>query len=261
MAKISYADVNYGQQNNSTQNQKKEWFALKNNGDQALVRIMEDSLENLEILTVHQDWFNGKRIKINCIREANDPIDACPLCKAESDLTQKVFIRLLEYAPDGTATPKIWERPASFVKIIKSKLDNYGPLSECLFTITRCGVAGDVNTTYNIDFAPPMKYPVENFPKQNGCFNNYSALGTAVFDKSFDELSYFIQNKEFPSKKSEGNAQANAQATAPAPAPAPVPQPAYEEIPVQAQPKPTAPSNQAPWGNQPQQVQKPKRYY
>jgi len=255
MAKLSYADVSQNQQNNS-QNQKTEWFALKNNGDQAIVRIMEDSLEGLEILTIHPSTLNGKFIKVNCIKDIKDPVDRCPLCASGAQVQQRVFIKLLVYGPDGSVTPKIWERSTAYAKTLKSKMDNYGPLSDHIFIITRCGEAGDIKTTYNIDYAPPAVYPETKYPKDVNAFSNYSVLGNAVFDKNFDELSYFIQNKEFPSKKKSVDVEPDNSVPSYTPTPSNQPvnppmEPAYTTEQTQ---------NSVPW-KQPRQVERPKRYY
>lgn len=261
MAKISYDAVSFGQQNSSTSNQKVEWFSLKNDGDSALVRIMEDSLETLEILTVHPINLNGKFVKANCIRDITDSIEKCPLCASGAEVQQRVYLKLLVYSAPGSApVPKVWERSASFVKVIQSKLESYGPLSDCLFTIKRCGERGNLKTTYNIDYAPPQAYPPESYKKQPELFTNYSAVGAAVFDKSFNDLAYYVEHHEFPSSQTSTAAVS--------------PQiPAYE--PVVSAPTPAAPftppsnpapspsidpTGQLPW-EQPAQVERPKRYY
>lgn len=263
MAKISYDAINYGQQA-SSDSSKIGWFSLKNDGDTALVRIMEDSMEGLEILTVHPIKLNEKYVKVNCIRELRDPAEKCPLCSRGNEIQQRAYLKLVVYDPEtGEPTPKIWERSASFVKIIQGKLESYGPLSKSLFIIRRCGEKGDLKTTYNIDYAPPQVYPVEKYAPHPEFFAGYTAVGTAVFDKNYDELSYYVSKGEFPSNKSpqeNTSYQDTIEMSQPAYAPVPpitpeAPSTANEPAPMQ-----TPAQQTMPW-DQPASVQRPKRYY
>lgn len=199
MSEISYESYNKMKEQRdamSNQGPRVGYFSLKNHGDEALVRIMHDSTDSFDMLVVHQHQVNGKWRNINCLRAPSDPIANCPFCAAEKPLKSKIYIHLIEYTKDenGTVvgTPKLWERPASYVDTLKNLLDNYGPLSEHLFKIKRNGVAGDMQTSYNIMYAPPTMFPNEVYKKDSKAFENVKALGTAVLNRTAKQMQEML---------------------------------------------------------------------
>ena len=120
------------------------FFSLKNDGEEAIVRIMCDSMADLEIMTVHPITVGASAFpnrQVNCLRDPREPLEMCPLCAAGEKVKQKVFIRMLQYDPvTREAKPVVWDRVASiFAPKIKSFLDNYGPLSHIMCKIIRHG--------------------------------------------------------------------------------------------------------------------------
>lgn len=283
MAKISYAEAYSSQTNeNNGKYPTINWFSLKDDHARAVVRFMEDSVETLDILTVHAVNFNNATLKANCIRDAHDPVEKCPLCARGDALIQKVYVKLLRYNEDQngnvTISTEIWERPVGFIKELQNKITNYGPLKNNLFIVTRNGARGDTNTRYTVDFAPAPMYSPEKYPMIPDAFANFKLVGNKVLDKSYDELMYYVShNNTFPAKE-------NASQAAPAPTYAPNDysnfpseqdlQPSYApsatptvppmpvQNPVTPNPAPAQPqANTMPWDNVPQQVQRPTRYY
>lgn len=196
---VSYQDFqNENQQLNSNQGARTRigFFALKNDGDEAIVRIMHDSVDDFDIMYVHNATINGKMRKVNCIRNAYDELDKCPFCAAGKPINKRLYIHLIEYTKDQegkiVATPKIWERSSEYINRLKNLCQEYAPLSDNIFKIKRNGVAGSVDTTYDIMFANPNLYRSDIYIKDNNLFNNIKALGTAVFDKSYDELAKLL---------------------------------------------------------------------
>lgn len=246
MAQINLNDVFVGNdtQQNSTQ---VGFFNLQNDGDEAVVRFMVDSLEDLEILTVHDIYVDGKFRQISCVRDPRDPIEKCPLCAKDERIKQVVFIKMLQYVntPNGVdVKPVVWQRNAStYAFRIKGYLDNYGPLSQILCKVIRHGAKGDMKTTYDIiPNLSPVQFPQENFPIVTEAFNNYKALGRVVLDKSTEEINTFIQTGSFPN-----NSEENATIT---------PQPQYNNT----MPNFEVPSS--PFDEQPAEgMQRPTRYY
>ena len=53
---------------------------MKNDGDEAIVRIMHDSPETFDIVTNHTVTIDGKYRSVNCIREIGQPVTNCPFC-------------------------------------------------------------------------------------------------------------------------------------------------------------------------------------
>lgn len=222
MAKISFNNID-DEVSNSGGNYSNnvEFFTLKNDGDEAIVRFMCDSVDDFEIIACHDVTIDGKYRKVNCLRNPREPLDNCPLCKRGDRVNQRFFIKLLKYeqAPgqDGrtVVTPKacIWERSTGYARTLKSYIDNYGPLSDVICKIIRHGKAGDMQTTYEI--VPNLSKVVfkdEVFVKDPTLFGDFESFGTLVMDRTFDEVTHFVVNGSFPARQSQQNS-ANAEAT------------------------------------------------
>lgn len=179
-----------------------ESFVLKNDGDEALVRFMHDDVSSFDIVTTHSVTINGKFRSVNCLRNPKEPMENCPLCASGANTQNVMFIHLIEYRMDDknniVPVPKVWARGLSYATRIKSLINEYGPLSQCLFKIHRNGAAGSRETSYDILFAPDRIYPSQNYPIPEGAFENYSATGTIVLDKSFEDLSVFVNTGRMP---------------------------------------------------------------
>ena len=202
MAKINFDQISTNNDNNS--GFSVGFFNLKNDGDEAVVRIMHDNTASFDLVTTHPIQIGNKYRRVNCIRDPREPMDNCPLCKSGAKVQQRFYIHLIQYVKDeqGNIIPqaKIWERSASYAVTIKNLIDEYGPLSDCIFKIRRNGEAGSMNTTYSILYGNPQVYRPEFYPKDDSAFENYSVVGGVVMDKNFDELSEFIATGEFPQK-------------------------------------------------------------
>lgn len=212
MAQININDV-YTAGDNNQQNQI-GFFNLQNDGDEAVVRFMVDSLEDLEILTVHDIFVNGKFRQVSCVRDPREPIEKCPLCSKGEKIKQVVFIKMIQYVntPNGVeASPVVWQRSAStYAFRLKGYLDNYGPLSNILCKVIRHGAKGDMKTTYDIiPNLSPVNYPQENYPILNEAFTDYSALGRIVLDKNADDINVFINTGSFPDNNDKVNEYSN----------------------------------------------------
>lgn len=86
---------------------------------------------------------NGRksRRKVNCLREPRDQIDMCPLCKAGVNSRNTFLIEMLQYITDPqtgavTVKPVVWERSMSYANRLKSLIDEYGPLDDCILRLS-----------------------------------------------------------------------------------------------------------------------------
>lgn len=236
MGQISYEAYNKRREQReamSNQGPRVGYFSLKNDGDEAIVRIMHDSTADFDMVVVHPTVVNGKRRNVACLRSPEEPIANCPFCAADKPIRSKIYIHLIEYSKDQNgniiATPRLWERSASYAVEIASKIETYGPLSDCLFKVKRHGAAGSINTLYTIDYAPPTIYLPELYVKDTTLFENVKALGTAVFNKTPEQMQEMLmQENGAPAQEESVNAPetATTQSTYMQPA-APV-QPAYQ---------------------------------
>lgn len=197
MAKISLEQI-------QTNTEQISMFKLSDDGQEAIVRFMVDSIDDLEILTTHNIKVNDKHRKVSCVRDPKEDTSLCPLCNADVPVNQLVYIKMLQYIDNGTSVetkPVIWERNAStYAYKMKGYVDNYGPMSGILCKVIRHGKAGDIKTTYDIiPNINPSQYPQEKFPiPQDDPFEDYSAEGTIVMSKSVQDIETFIQTGVFP---------------------------------------------------------------
>ena len=207
-----------------------DFFTLRNDGDEAIVRFMCDSTDDFEILTVHDIQIGGKYRKVNCIRDFRDPVENCPLCASGAKINQRFFIKMIQYhkssdnAGNLIITPKatVWERSTAYAKTLKSYLDNYGPMSDIICKIIRHGKAGDMQTTYEI--VPNLNkniYRDDVYVKDVNIFGGFNAFGTIVMDRTYDEIMQFQMTGQFPvrEKKQEVQTEASVQNSAPQAAP------------------------------------------
>ena len=225
MAQINFNSIQTSE--NSFSGNSVDFFSLKNDGDTAIVRFMHDSTESFELLTVHDVVLNDKYRKANCIRQPNEPLENCPLCATGKKVQQRFFIHLIQYVQDSNGTitgiPKVWERPASYAYKLKNLIDEYGPLSEVVFKVKRNGAKGSKDTTYDIMFCNPAVYNNDYYAKMPGAFDTYSALGSIVLNKNFDELLSYVETGAFPQVIREEHVESVAQPSYNNPSVMPIP--------------------------------------
>lgn len=213
MAQIDFNSINQGGGNYDN---NIGFFSLKNDGDEAIVRFMQDDISDFELLTVHEIELNGKKRKINCIREPQDGFDKCPICARGESVRQRFFIHLIQYVFDPNtgaviAQPKIWERSAQYAFTLKGFIDEYGPLSNCIFKIKRQGAAGSKDTSYMILPCDSSRYDPNVYVKDENAFRDYKVLGSFVLNKTFDEINTYYATGNFPKKDQQGNGNVNNQ--------------------------------------------------
>lgn len=192
MANIDYSQIKIGSNNENSIG----FFGLKNDQDEAIVRIMHDSVESFDIVTTHPIQINGKYRRLNCIRDPREPIENCPVCAAGDKIQQRIYIHLINYTRDDDGNivgkPCVWERSVSYARTLAGLINDYGPLSDCIFKIRREGASGDLKTTYAITYCRPEVYNPNVYVKPENAFDGYRAVGNVVFDKNFDELVYYV---------------------------------------------------------------------
>lgn len=186
-------------------------FSLKDDGDEAVVRIMHDSVEDFDIITTHPIKLGENYRKVSCIRDPREPMDKCPLCQAGHKIQQRFFIHMIQYEKDPqtgavVATPVVWERAArEYATKLKTLIDEYGPLSQCVFKIRRNGKKGTMDTTYEILYGNPNIYRPDIYVADKGALEGYTALGKVVLDKDYNELTQFIATGNFPQRQQPNN--------------------------------------------------------
>lgn len=219
MAQVSFDVANEIEASRPQQGGNFEFFSLRNDGDEAIVRFKYDNTSQFQIYTVHDVDIeaNNRRVrrKVSCLRNPTDPIDRCPFCASGKNSRNIFLIEMIQYVTDVSTNtiiskPVVWERSMVYANRLKSLLDEYGPLSDCIFKIKRCGAAGSMDTTYEIYYGNPKMYPDEVFLKDFSIFNEIKFMGTVILDKNYDEISYYLRTGNFPAvQRSENSQQVN----------------------------------------------------
>lgn len=196
MAKIDY---NSWQEYSNKQdyNNQINFFQIKNDGESAIVRFVEDEPEKYDIIALHTIQEGTKFKKISCLRQPYEPIANCPLCESDNKVLNRVFVKLIQYVEEnGKITPKfcIWERPAQFVKTLGSYRQEYGELLNNVFKIVRHG--SGKSTTYEILYLPPQRYPENEYPSDASVFNGYTALGKIVKEIKYKAMYEMVNGSE-----------------------------------------------------------------
>lgn len=259
MAQISYEDV----RTNNDNDFDVEFFSLKADGEEAVVRILCDSISDLDILTVHPvivGQSNFPNRNVNCLRTPHDPLDMCPFCNSGEKVKQRVFIKMLQYDVNTReAKAVVWDRPAgSYVPKLKSYIDNYGPLSQIVCKIIRHGTGLD--TTYDIiPNLNPQVFTLESYKLDVSAFEEFNILGRMVLDKTAYEMVEYMRTGKFPEKNQDqdvkytntySNPNTPQMSSNPKLAPRPIPN-GYEQ--------PYGDGGPAPMNSE--SLQRPQRYY
>lgn len=189
MARVSYEDSEkYFSGSNS------DWFQLKNDGDVARVQFMLNSIEDIPIFSTHKIKVGDKERYVDCIRNPQDPIDACPFCAAGMPAKAVRFIVMYQH-DDGKV--KIWERGRQFISKLQGLINRYNPLQDKVFEIERHGKAGDTNTKYEL-------YPVDGVSSVDVDEIEMPELeGSLILQKTFEEMEYYLDNDTFPSENQD----------------------------------------------------------
>ena len=210
MAKLSYEEYEKFNNKSGEQSQRSliRFFALKDDGETAIVRFNIHTLADIAVSSVHtvENMEDGKKRYriVSCIRSSfNDPVEKCPLCEAGNKMSFKIFVPLVAYNQDENgniiADAMIWQQGTRIRQTLKSFIDDYGDLSDMLFKITRHGKKGDVNTTYSILPANPNVYKSTIYVKDFSAFEkNPNYLDNFVHERTAADMNIYLDTGSFP---------------------------------------------------------------
>lgn len=167
------------------------YFSLKNDKEVAQIRFLYDNIDDVEGLSVHQVTVGGKKRYVNCLREYNDPVDACPFCRAGKYTQAKLFIPVYHIKEDKVL---VWERGKQFFQVMSSLCARYGEggLVSHVFEIERHGKPNDTNTTYQPYEVSQDDTTMEDFPEAK------TVASGIVLDKTAEDMEYYLESGEFP---------------------------------------------------------------
>ena len=189
MGRVSFNEMdNYKNEGNAS------YFRLKNDKEVAQVRFMYNGIDDVEGVAVHTVEVPGSQYgkDVNCLRAYNEPLDECPLCKAGYKPKVKIFVPL--YNLDANEV-QIWSRSKAYGSTLSSICSRYakkGNLVNNVFEIERNGAKGDKQTQYKEYQIDNDDTELEDLPEAP------DPIGTVVLDKSYEDLEYYVQHKEFP---------------------------------------------------------------
>ena len=208
MARVSYEDSEKYFSGSGS-----DWFQLKNDGDVARVQFMLNSVEDIPIFSTHRVKIGDKERYVDCLRNPQDPIDACPFCAAGMPAKAVRFIVMFQHDDQKV---KIWERGKQFIAKLQGLINRYNPLEDHVFEIERHGKAGDTGTKYEI-------YPLDGVDSVNLDDIEIPELeGSLILQKTADEMEEYLDTGSFPDDNDEapvrrrGSEAPRARATAPA---------------------------------------------
>lgn len=179
------------------------FFSLKDDGDTARVRILYDSIEDIEAYAVHKVNMDGAKFGryVSCLRSYDEPHDKCPFCRDKVPQQVRLFIPLYNIDEDKI---QIWDRGKKFAQKLTSLCHRYPNLVSHVFEIERNGKAGSQQTTYEIYETDEDDTTLEDFAEELP-----DVFGGVVLEKSADDMEYFLDTMdddnygEFPPEDNE----------------------------------------------------------
>lgn len=217
MAQMKYEDyvkltARDSQSRNGSGNMKARvgYFALKEDGESAIVRFNVASLDDIRIVSKHTlKTAEGKTRVVGCLRtDPTQPLSVCPLCEAGERVAYRAYVPLITYDQgennETVVVPALWEQAPKIRETLKSFTVDYGDLRDYVFKIVRHGKRGDPSTTYTILPANPAVYKEEIFKKDFSAFEGLN-FERFVATKTAEEMHKFLEEGDFPFKPIENN--------------------------------------------------------
>lgn len=129
------------------------FFNLKNAGDNAVVRILYSSTEQITKVTAHRIANATKTKLVKCLGTEGA---GCPCCQANIPAETRLVIHLWDYTDNSE---KIWERTANakFLQSLSEIEQAWGNLCDIPVKITRDSVEFP---TYSVTVMPANAYPM-----------------------------------------------------------------------------------------------------
>lgn len=200
MPKVNISNMNnYG---GGGKYKKINYLSLPEDGSTAEVHFLidnEDDLNECLYVTHNVKLKSAPKLKygvrVNCLREYNDPIKNCPFCEAGY---QTQISCVLPVYNEETEQVEFWTRGKKEANRLLRKLSKAkNPFSTYTWELTRIGAPGDQTTDYeyeNLGADEDFDMAELDIPE---------ILGGPVLDKSFDDMEYYLNENDFPPEEDE----------------------------------------------------------
>lgn len=105
--------------------------------DSARIRILYNSVHDVEGYAVHNVVVNGKKRYVDCLRGAGEDRNKCPLCRAGYFTEVRYFVPVYDEDSGAVLT---WDRGKTYGRVLRDLFSKYAaeePLSATCFSVTR----------------------------------------------------------------------------------------------------------------------------
>lgn len=164
-----------------------KFLKLADHNWSAKVRFMYGPGEIFQGHTTHNISTEPRKTKnVLCLREAGDPIEKCPLCSAGNIVTVQfylpVYVISITECINGRLQPEkpvnevmLFQRGKTFSGCLQSivRQSQGTPIVNNIFNIVRNGKAGDMQTTYLVEFAGRDNIGLQDLPERPQVLGSY----------------------------------------------------------------------------------------
>lgn len=200
MPKVNISNMNnYG---GGGKYKKINYLSLPEDGSTAEVHFLIDNEDDLNecLYVTHNVKLKSVPklrygVRVNCLREYNDPIQNCPFCEAGY---QTQISCVLPVYNEDTEQVEFWTRGKREANRILRKISKAkNPFSKYTWELTRIGAAEEKTTDYEYENLGAD----EDFDMED--LDIPEILGGPVLDKSFDDMEYYLNENDFPPEGDE----------------------------------------------------------
>lgn len=193
------AKITTEQARNLTNKSSSGFFNLKNDGDVARVKFMYDNVSEIETYAVHEVEVNGFIKHVDCLKDAEGN-GVCPFCDKGFKKVARTFFKL--YNADKDAV-EVWDCGVKRAPLIENllKMSQSEKLVNNCYEIIRHGKPRSTDTTYELIFKGADSTTLQDLPQAPSIYGKY------VWQKTAEDMEYFIAHNEFP--KSQQSATSN----------------------------------------------------
>lgn len=177
------------------------WFILQNDGDYADVIFLYRGTQDVMMADTHYIKSEGYSGYVTCCGRD------CPACRNQLRIQPKLFLPVFVLAstssPGAAGHIQFWDRTMRFQpQLVNDVFRGYPNPSEFIFRITRHGVAGDINTRYDIRAIDHNKNPETTY---DAICSRFGATFPEYYNLICKEVNQF-ELTEMMTSQNSGNA-------------------------------------------------------